>query len=100
MSAARPVEHDERTQALAQKACAAAYFFLMMALYVDVAVRAFARHEAAWDLLALNLGTSAVCAIYLLRQGAGSRKGALYGAIFGAVGGIIFAVVLSVIKAM
>jgi hypothetical protein len=85
------VERDERTVAITNAVCTRAYFFLTFALYIDMIVRIFAFHEAVWDLMALVAGTSVVCAIFLMRRGAASKRGALFGAIFGGIFGVVFA---------
>jgi len=100
MSTTRPVESDERTVAVRNAICTRAYFFLTFALYIDGIVRVFARHEAPWDLIALAIGTSVVCAIYMARRGVASRRGALFGAVLGVIFGVVFAAVLAMIRAM
>jgi hypothetical protein len=100
MKTTHAVESDERTVAVTNAICTRAYFFLTFALYIDMLVRVFAFHEAPWDLMALVVGTSVVCAICLIRRGAASRKGALCGAVFGVIFGVILAAVLLITRPM
>ena len=102
MKTTRPVENDERTLAVSNAIYRAGYFFLIMALNVDMMVRAFARHETPLDLLALVIGTGVVCTIFQARQrvlpGGWVRKVLLPACLFGVLGAI-FGVVLAMIAA-
>ena len=96
MRTTRAVESDERTVAVSNAICRLGYFFLTIALYIDMMVRAFARHEAAWDLLALVIGSGVICTIYQARQGAlpvgWARKALRIGLLYGVLGAIFGAV--------
>jgi hypothetical protein len=68
MSTSECVERDERTVAVENASYRWAYLALSYALLVDVMVRSFVRHEAAWDLMALVIAGGAVCSAYQARQ--------------------------------
>jgi hypothetical protein len=68
MSAFQAVERDERTVAVENASYRWAYLVVTFALLVDVMYRSLARHEAAWDLMALVIVGGAICSVYQARQ--------------------------------
>lgn len=96
MKTTHAVESDERTVAVTNAIYTRGYFFLTIAVYVDVMVRVFARHEAPLDLAALVVGTAVVCTVYQARQGAlpkgRARKALLAACLFAVLGAILGAV--------
>ena len=60
----QPVERDERTVTVENASFRWGYLFVTYALLIDVMVRGWVRHEAAWDLLALVAGGGAICTVY------------------------------------
>ncbi len=103
MRTTRAVESDERTVAVRNAIYTRGYLFLTIALWIDLMVRVFARHEAPLDLMALVVGTLVVCTIYQGRQGAlpdgWARSMLLIACIFGVLGAI-FGFVLAMTGAM
>lgn len=67
MSTYQSVERDERTLAVENASYRWAYVLVTYGLLLDVAYRGF-RNEAAWDLMALVIGGSAICSAYQARQ--------------------------------
>ncbi len=64
MNASASVQRDERTVAVENASYHWAYLLLSFALLADVAYRGLARHEAAWDLMALVIAAGLVCTAY------------------------------------
>jgi hypothetical protein len=62
------VRRDERTVAVENASYRWAYSLLTYALLVDVMCRAWFRHEAAWDLMALVVVGGVVASVYQARQ--------------------------------
>jgi hypothetical protein len=60
----RTVERDERTVSVENASYRWAYLFLSFGLLASAAYRGFARHEQAWDLLALVVLSGAVTTLY------------------------------------
>jgi hypothetical protein len=63
------VNRDERTVAVENSSYRWAYCLLTYALLVDVMCRAWFRHEAAWDLMAMVVVGGVVATVYQARQG-------------------------------
>lgn len=98
MSTPQAVERDERTVAVENASYRWAYMLLTYALLVDVMYRSLARHEAAWDLMALVIVGGAVCTVYQARQkilGHGWVMKAVLGAVIAAVIAVIAAVAMT-----
>ena len=68
MSQTPPVEHDERTLAVANAGGTWAYNFVAFALLIDFMYRGWFRGEAVWDLMAIIVGGGAVSAIHQIRH--------------------------------
>ena len=64
MNTHQGVARDERTVAVENTAYRWAYAVVTFGLLIDVAYRGWARHEAAWDLLALPIAGGAIAIIY------------------------------------
>jgi len=60
----KPIIRDERTVATENASYRWAYLVLSFGLLASTAYRAFARHESAWDLLALVIVGGAVATFY------------------------------------
>ena len=101
MNAPRTVERDERTMAVADAGLARAFFFLWVAIGVDVAYRGLVRHEPASDLLALVVVSPWIALAYQACKKAlvpGFWKKVLLIALVWGIIGAIFGLVLSVIR--
>lgn len=68
------VLRDERTVATENASYRWAYLFLAFGLLASTAWRAFARDEAAWDLLALVIASGVVTAAYQATRGVLTRR--------------------------
>lgn len=68
MSSPQTVQRDERTVAVENASYRWAYGLLVYALLVDVMCRAWFRHEAAWDLMAMVIVGGVVASVYQARQ--------------------------------
>ena len=68
MNTPQSVNRDERTVAVENSSYRWAYCLLTYALLVDVMCRAWFRHEAAWDLMALVIVTGIGTSVYQARQ--------------------------------
>ena len=68
MSTPQHVQRDERTVAVENTSYRWAYGLLTYALLVDVMCRAWFRHEAAWDLMALVIVFGIGTSVYQARQ--------------------------------
>lgn len=96
MNAVGSVGRDERTVAVERAGSHRAYLFLSYCLLLDVAYRAFVRHEAAWDLMALVILGGGVSAAYQARHHTFSKgwvAAACLGALFAAA--LAFALALA-----
>ena len=98
MSVDSSVESDERTVAVENVSYRWGYFLLYLGLLYDGLYRAAVRHEAPFDLLALVIGSGAVCMLYQARHRAlthGRAKKmwliALFWGVLGAILGAIMA---------
>jgi hypothetical protein len=89
----QPIMRDERTVATENASYRWAYLVLSFGLLVSTAYRAFARHESAWDLLALVILGGAVTTFYQGGRQVLSRRWAVASAA-AALLALVFAVVL------
>ena len=69
-----------------------AYGLLTYALLVDVMYRSLARHEAAWDLMALVIVGGAVCTVYQARHKILGHGWVMKAALAACVAGVLAAV--------
>lgn len=89
---AKPIMRDERTVATENASYRWAYLVLSFGLLLSTAYRSFARHEAAWDLLALVILGGAVATFYQGRHRALSQRWAVASA-----GAVLLALLLGVV---
>jgi hypothetical protein len=89
----QPIMRDERTVATENASYRWAYLVLSFGLLVSTAYRAFARHESAWDLLALVILGGVVTTFYQGSRQVLSRRWAVASAA-AALLALVFAVVL------
>jgi hypothetical protein len=92
MSTSACVQRDERTVAVENASYRWAYMLLTYALLLDVMYRGLARHEAAWDLLALVIVGGFVCAVYQARQKILGHGWVMKVALAACVAGVVAAV--------
>ena len=95
LSTNEPVDRDERTVALENKAFRWAYGLLSYALLIDVAVRSFLHREQPWDLLGLVIVGGILMAAYQARHGLLTRRWAL-----ALVASMVAAAIVAVIVAL
>lgn len=85
-------ERDERTVAVENASYRLGFFLLYLGVLWDACYRAYFRHEMPFDLLALAIGSGALCTLYQARQKALTRgrfrKMLVGGLIFGVLGAI------------
>jgi hypothetical protein len=96
MSTSACIERDERTVAVENAGYRWAYLLLTFALLADVAYRGLARHEAAWDLMALVIGGGVVCTAYQARHRVLGRRW-LQTAVLAACVGAVVAILLTLL---
>jgi hypothetical protein len=92
MSVTAEVERDERTVSVENASYRLGYFLLYLGVLWDACYRAYFRHEMPFDLLALAIGSGALCTLYQVRQKALTRgrfrKILVGGLIFGVLGAV------------
>jgi energy-converting hydrogenase Eha subunit A len=103
MSAHESVQRDERTVAVENASYRWAYTFVAFALLIDVMFRAWFRHEAAWDLMALAVVPGIACGVYQARRKilgeVWGLKLVLIACVAGVISGVV-AVILTITRAM
>jgi hypothetical protein len=92
MSTDQNVKIDERTEAIASQASAWAYFFISVALLIDLMYRNLVFHETAWDLVGMLVGSGTFTWVYMVRH-----KGWDVPKSFGWEVAILYAVTLAVL---
>jgi hypothetical protein len=92
MSTPEHVVRDERTVAVENASYRWAYGALTYALLLDVMYRSFARHEAAWDLMALVIVGGVICTVYQARQKTLAHRWVMKVVLVACVAGVIAAV--------
>jgi hypothetical protein len=88
MSTHQSVKRDERTVAVENASYKWGLIFITFALLIDVVYRGAVRNEAAWDLMALVIGSSAIGTVYQVRQKT-LPKAVLVAIVVGAVAAVI-----------
>jgi hypothetical protein len=91
MSTSQSVKRDERTVAVENASYRWAYGLLTYALLVDVMCRAWFRHEAAWDLMALVIVAGIGTSVYQARQRILTRGWVMKVVLAGCVAAVIAA---------
>ena len=93
MSTPQTVQRDERTVAVENASYRWAYGLLIYALLVDVMCRAWFRHEAAWDLMALVIVGGFVATVYQARQRILTQGWVMKVVLLGSIAAVIAALV-------
>ncbi len=94
---AKPIMRDERTVATENASYRLAYLVMSFGLLVSTAYRSFARHESAWDLLALVILGGAVATFYQGSRRVLSQRWAIASAV-AMLAALVLAVVLVLIR--
>ena len=101
MSKTSVVQRDERTVAVENAGYRWALILVLFSLLIDVIYRGRIRHEAAWDLVALVIGGSAVSTIYNIRKKAmpEGRAWMVQALVLTLISGVVGAAVVVALKA-
>jgi hypothetical protein len=100
MSTSQPVQRDERTVAVENASYRWVYGLLIYALLVDVMCRAWFRHEAAWDLMAMVIVGGVVASVYQARQRILTQGWVMKVVLAGCVAAVIAALVAMTISSL
>lgn len=103
MTIQQPVVRDERTVAFENASYKWAWSFLAFSLLIDGVYRGIARHEAAWDLLALVIVSSAIGTVYQARRRILGPSWVWKGILIAGIAGILSAItvyILTITRAM
>lgn len=98
MSVTAEVERDERTVSIENASYRLGFFILYIGVLWDACYRAYFRHEAPFDLLALAIGSAAISTVYQVRRKALTRgrfRKILVGALVFGVLGAVWALILA-----
>jgi hypothetical protein len=96
MSTNQVLQRDERTLAVENASYRWAYLLLAYALLIDVMVRGLVRQEAAWDLMALVIGSGFAGRLYQAREKILTRGWVMKMALVAFVSAVVAALIVVV----